>query len=35
VKDLKKIPDSIKNDLTIIPVKYADQVLKIALANSL
>lgn len=35
VKDLKKIPDSIKNDLVIIPVKYADEVLKIALANSL
>jgi len=30
-RDLKEIPDNIKNDLTIIPVKWIDEVLEIAL----
>ena len=31
VKDLAEIPDNVKNGLEIIPVKWIDQVLKIAL----
>ena len=31
-RDLKEIPDNIKADLKIIPVKWIDQVLDIALA---
>ena len=30
-KDLQEIPDNVKNGLEIIPVKWIDQVLKIAL----
>jgi ATP-dependent Lon protease len=30
-RDLKEIPDNIKDDLTIIPVKWIDEVLEIAL----
>jgi ATP-dependent Lon protease len=33
VKDLKEIPDSIKERLEIIPVSYAEEVLEIALAK--
>lgn len=32
-RDLKEIPDNIKADLTIIPVKWIDDVLKIALQD--
>ncbi len=35
VKDLKEIPDNIKEGLEIIPVEYADQVLKHALTKEL
>ncbi len=31
VKDLQEIPDNVKNGLEIIPVKWIDQVLKVAL----
>ena len=31
VKDLTEIPDNVKNGLEIIPVKWIDQVLKVAL----
>jgi ATP-dependent Lon protease len=31
VKDLAEIPDNVKNGLEIIPVKWIDQVLKVAL----
>jgi ATP-dependent Lon protease len=30
-KDLQEIPDNVKNGLEIIPVKWIDQVLKVAL----
>ena len=30
-RGLKEIPDNIKDDLTIVPVKWIDQVLDIAL----
>ena len=33
-RDLKEIPDNIKNDLEICPVKWIDDVLEIALENS-
>lgn len=33
-RDLKEIPDNIKNDLEIYPVKWIDEVLEIALENS-
>jgi ATP-dependent Lon protease len=33
-RDLKEIPDNIKNDLEIFPVKSIDEVLEIALENS-
>jgi ATP-dependent Lon protease len=33
VRDLKEIPDNIKNDLEILPVKWIDEVWKIALVN--
>ena len=33
-RDLKEIPDNIKNDLEIFPVKWIDEVLEIALENS-
>ena len=33
-RDLKDIPDNVKADLTIHPVKWIDEVLKIALAES-
>ncbi|MDA8865993.1 endopeptidase La [Porticoccaceae bacterium] len=32
-RDLKEIPDNIKNDLEICPVKWIDEVLEIALEN--
>jgi ATP-dependent Lon protease len=32
VRDLKEIPDNIKESLEIIPVKWIDEVLDIALA---
>ncbi|NIB43866.1 endopeptidase La [Pseudomaricurvus alkylphenolicus] len=32
-RDLKEIPDNIKADLTIIPVKWIDQVLEVALQH--
>ena len=32
-KDLKEIPDSLKNSLDIIPVSRVEEVLKIALAR--
>ena len=31
VKDLQEIPDNVKSGLEIIPVKWIDQVLKVAL----
>lgn len=31
VRDLKEIPDNIKSDLVIKPVKWIDEVLQIAL----
>jgi len=31
VKDLVEIPDNIKNKLEIVPVKWVDQVLELAL----
>ncbi len=34
VKDLAEIPDNIKNRLEIIPVKWIDQVLEIALERA-
>ena len=34
VKDLKEIPDNIKADLEIYPVKWIDEVLDLALAYS-
>ncbi|MFM8756868.1 MAG: endopeptidase La [Limnohabitans sp.] len=33
VKDLQEIPDNVKNGLEIIPVKWIDQVLEVALQN--
>jgi ATP-dependent Lon protease len=33
-RDLKEIPDNIKNDLDIFPVKVIDEVLEIALEKS-
>ena len=33
-RDLKEIPDNIKNDLEIFPVKWIDEVLEIALENA-
>jgi ATP-dependent Lon protease len=33
-RDLKEIPDNIKNDLEICPVKWIDEVLEIALENA-
>jgi ATP-dependent Lon protease len=33
-RDLKEIPDKIKNDLEIFPVKVIDEVLEIALETS-
>ena len=33
-KDLKEIPTNVKNDLTIIPVKTIDEVLKLALVTN-
>ena len=33
-RDLKEIPDNIKNDLEICPVKMIDEVLEIALETS-
>ena len=33
-RDLKEIPDNIKTDLSIIPVKWIDQVLEVALESS-
>ena len=30
-RDLKEIPDNIKSDLEIIPVKWIDEVLEVAL----
>ena len=34
-KDLKEIPDNVKNGLKIIPVKHVEEVLKIALTKEL
>ena len=34
-KDLKEIPDNVKQGLTIIPVKHVEEVLKIALTKNL
>jgi len=34
VKDLVEIPDNIKNKLEIVPVKWIDKVLEIALERS-
>jgi len=34
-KDLVDIPEKVKNDIKITPVKYADEVLKIALTKEL
>jgi len=31
VKDLSEIPDNIKNKLEIVPVRWIDEVLKVAL----
>jgi ATP-dependent Lon protease len=33
VKDLQDIPENVKNDLEIVPVKWIDQVLDIALES--
>ena len=35
VKDLEEIPQVVKDNLKIIPVKTSEEVLKIALANQL
>ena len=35
VKDLKDIPDNVKNDLEIIPASHVNEVLKVALENDL
>jgi ATP-dependent Lon protease len=35
VKDLKEIPDNIKNELQIKPVKWIDEVLNLALSKKL
>jgi ATP-dependent Lon protease len=34
VKDLAEIPDNVKNELEILPVKWIDQVLELALASA-
>jgi len=34
-RDLAEIPDNVKKGLTIIPVKHADEVLKLALVSPL
>ncbi|MCV6615084.1 MAG: endopeptidase La, partial [Cellvibrionaceae bacterium] len=33
-RDLKEIPDNIKEDLTIVPVKWIDEVLEVALQSA-
>jgi ATP-dependent Lon protease len=33
VKDLSEIPDNVKNHLEIIPVRWIDRVLEVALEN--
>ena len=34
VKDLQDIPENVKNQLEIVPVKWIDQVLEVALENA-
>ena len=33
-KDLQEIPDNVKSDLEIVPVKWIDKVLEVALERS-
>ncbi|HAA29654.1 MAG TPA: hypothetical protein DCE56_20625, partial [Cyanobacteria bacterium UBA8553] len=34
VKDLAEIPDNVKSDLQIVPVKWIDRVLEVALESA-